>query len=334
MIKLKLLLGGAVIFGVGYAIGLVSHMIYMHRNYKIWAPANPKLNDPTSEEFAEFAAAWEARKLKIKSEKEDPQQDLISKIREDVSDIKEKLEGAQVFDADLTETTGFDDPEYGDYPTPEEADKEQEQFMIDQRNLFYAWMSRRKENKEEAPDLDEMNFPYEILHWAEEEGLLKDGKLYFEKMAEEQKSEQEEVKSMIEDEDGIVDDTENGIIEDPNAPIGQRVRLVYNPESPEERAKRRSQAPHQISQAQFEEDEHSTWRDKERGYMYYLGDDTLTNETDDPEPLFDVVGKKGAKILRNAKPGDIIYIRNERLESDYQIEIVDDSYHDEDNDGN
>lgn len=65
----------------------------------------------------------------------------------------------------------------------------------------------------------------------------------------------------------------------------------------------------------------------EEGYTeieltYYIGDNTLTDDADEPMEELDIISSIGSiDILNGCKDGEYIYIRNEEKEIDYSIAI-------------
>ena len=65
----------------------------------------------------------------------------------------------------------------------------------------------------------------------------------------------------------------------------------------------------------------------EEGYeeielTYYIGDETLTDDADEPMEELDIISSIGSiDILNGCKDGEYIYIRNEEKEIDYSIAI-------------
>lgn len=65
----------------------------------------------------------------------------------------------------------------------------------------------------------------------------------------------------------------------------------------------------------------------EEGYTeieltYYIGDNTLTDDADEPMEELDIISSIGSiDILNECKDGEYIYIRNEEKEIDYSIAI-------------
>jgi hypothetical protein len=85
-----------------------------------------------------------------------------------------------------------------------------------------------------------------------------------------------------------------------------------------EEARRNPEAPYVIS---FEEFNENTYEHPQSTITYYMGDDVLADETDQMiDDVESVVGTDNlARFGHGSRDPNVVYIRNERLEADYEV---------------
>ena len=112
----------------------------------------------------------------------------------------------------------------------------------------------------------------------------------------------------------------------PENPVGTSKSMNAGWNYEQELASRTPEAPYVIHQNEFN---HSNLNYTKVVYSYYARDDYLTNPENEDRPVFggeEIVGAGNLKFGHGSDDVDVVYVRNDMLETDMQICRLDKSY--------